>query len=177
MVCDALLLQTDILWSAPFIACSHVIPRRSERCSCILRFGHAPNKARPYQNEMQHHYYLAKLFSCIYWCRSRSGDFVNSKPFIGAFSFAESERLVLLRQRYSILDNVLSNGPVFFRSWARIFGGGAQEKSNRVEWEDSAHLRRRLSPRTPWWSRALNFKCNGSHKDDRHDSKLLEQTR
>lgn len=40
---------------------------------------------------------------------------LNSKPFIGAFSFAESECLVLLRQRYSIPDNVLSDGPVFFR--------------------------------------------------------------
>lgn len=146
-VCDALLLHRDVLSSAPFIACSHVILRRSESCSCILRFRDAPNEARPYQSKMQHHYCLAKLFSCI----CRSGDCVNSKPFIVAVSFAESERLVLLRQRYSVCDNVLSSCPVFFRSWARIFGDGAQEKSNDVEmrrWGDSAHVRRRSSPRT-----------------------------
>ena len=135
IVCNALLLQTSILSSAPFIACSHVILRQNKSWSCILRFRGRPKQGNTLsERNVESLYHLSILLPCIYWCRSRSGDSVNSNLLIVALWFAESERLVLFMQRYSILDNMLSNCSVLFRSWRRVFfGGGAQEKSNGVE--------------------------------------------
>ena len=141
--------------------------------------GDAPNNARPYQNEMQHHCIICQYFSLafigveadqvILWTLIFSLLlFVSQKVNASFFSGKDTQYLIT---GYQVAARFLPLLASYF------FAAGLRRSPMVLRWEVYAHLRLMLFPWTRWQSRGSDTKRKSSHKDNRHHGKLLNQIR
>ena len=142
--------------------------------------GDAPNKARPYQNEMQHHCIICQYFSLafigveadqvILWTLIFSLLlFVSQKVNASFFSGKDTQYLIA---GFHVAPFPSAVGLVFF-----FLAAGLRRSPMALRWEDCAHLRLISFPWSRWRSRGSNTKSKSSHEDNRHNCKLLNQIR